>query len=426
MKILITEKQSELLNLRENKNTQTKTYLVTDPSDPSRSFQVRGPYELIYGRPVELAIDKVYKANQEVEIVYYVANLSENPLSITSVGSIYKLYKAEFTKDPIPKNYQGLISISFKIGPYAKGDLVRNECENTMKFKFGDLPPSLKPLKPNNPFGNQSDMLYTNRVAKNTNKPEINKLFYFSYLAPGTLTFFVGASNKSQHLINTLWSMGALIIPFVGPYISIGFQLYDAKLYNDEGKKQEAGLCLMFAMLPGVWSILKRIPFIKKWSAKALARIGQKIVNNETLTAGETQVAQAIAANKEFVEQETLKQMANSQLVSTAAKEVASLPRTSKGLVDGMNKFSVTFLTYGGAAYTYNKSYKYVFGDDPPTIAEKLGMDWEMLRKIFGSDNSKEDNQKFVNAVKDGWRPGMVVPEKYRTKTWHQLYDDEF
>ena len=60
------------------------------------------------------------------------------------------------------------------------------------------------------------------------------------------------AEALDSHTGNLILGILTSFIPVVGPFISAGIGLIDAKKYYDEGDKKTAGLMVMFSSLPGL------------------------------------------------------------------------------------------------------------------------------------------------------------------------------
>ena len=78
--------------------------------------------------------------------------------------------------------------------------------------------------------------------------------------------------NIDPHTVNTLLAIGTAFIPFVGPFISAGIGLYDAKMYYDEGDTKTAGLVGLFACIPGIGGLASKLG-LAKWTSKALGYV---------------------------------------------------------------------------------------------------------------------------------------------------------
>lgn len=108
---------------------------------------------------------------------------------------------------------------------------------------------------------------------------------------------------KDKHKYLTILGIGTAFIPFVGPFISAGIGLYDAKTYYDEGDKTAAGLTAAFSMLPFVG----KIPGVKQLGVKGMALLSSKLISKTALTKAELEVANSIVKWEPQVQQELMK-----------------------------------------------------------------------------------------------------------------------
>jgi hypothetical protein len=111
--------------------------------------------------------------------------------------------------------------------------------------------------------------------------------------------------KENPHLVNQVAQIGALIIPVVGPFISAGIGLADAATYVKEGKNTEAGVSAFFALLPGIGSVVGKIPGVKQLGQKGMQLLATKFLTRAPLNAVEQGVITGINLNKELVKQET-------------------------------------------------------------------------------------------------------------------------
>jgi hypothetical protein len=126
--------------------------------------------------------------------------------------------------------------------------------------------------------------------------------------------------KENPHLVNQVAQIGALIIPVVGPFISAGIGLADAATYAKEGKNTEAGVSAFFALLPGIGSVVGKIPGVKQLGQKGMQLLATKFLTRAPLNAVEQGVIKGINLNKELVKQET-----NNLVKSMASKAVAKV-----------------------------------------------------------------------------------------------------
>lgn len=121
-------------------------------------------------------------------------------------------------------------------------------------------------------------------------------------LTPQQTSNTVKGWNKglNNHTLNTILEIGTAFIPVVGPFLSAGIGLSDAKLYYDEGDKKTAGLMVAFSMIPAVGGLSSKLG-LTKWTAKALGEIGEKISLGKKLLPAEVQVANKVAKYKDLI-----------------------------------------------------------------------------------------------------------------------------
>ena len=136
-------------------------------------------------------------------------------------------------------------------------------------------------------------------------------------------------SQPADHDLNQIFAFGALFIPVVGPFISIGIGLSDALAYANEGKDGEAGVSAFFALLPGIGSVVGKIPGIKQLGQKGMQALVTKLASKVPLNAVEQGVVTGINLNKELIKRET-----NNVVKNIASKAVGKM--TSKASKEAM------------------------------------------------------------------------------------------
>jgi len=130
----------------------------------------------------------------------------------------------------------------------------------------------------------------------------------------------------NPHTKNEILGIASYFIPFIGPAISTGIGIYDAKKYYDEGDEQTASIVLLFSMIPGLGSLAREMG-LGKWTSKTLGEIGKKISLGQKLKPIEIKVAEQIAKYKELIKKEfeTLKKRIpksnKSKVVSNVVKD---------------------------------------------------------------------------------------------------------
>ena len=127
--------------------------------------------------------------------------------------------------------------------------------------------------------------------------------------------------NLDPHTRNSILSIGAYFIPYVGPALSSGIQAYDVSLYLKEGKNKEAGLTLFLMCLPLIGSVVQKIPGVKQLGTKGMSLLSKKIISNGALTPLENSVVSSIKSNTKLID--IAKQQINSRLANAGYDAIA-------------------------------------------------------------------------------------------------------
>ena len=239
---------------------------------------------------------------------------------------------------------------------------------------------------------------------------------------PKKLQNIVSWAEKHPHEVNTIGQLAAYFIPYVGPTISTGIGLYDAKLYYDEGDKKTAGLVAVFSFIPAVGGLATKLG-LTKWTAKALGEIGKKLSLGQKLLPAEAKVASRVAQYKKLISAEIKKigETATTKQGSQAVRKQLQKQAIKKNL----KNTGKTIAAYGAAGVGYSKGYDYVQKDTPKTKSQSEGYDWNFVRSSFGSSGTEDENKLLTQAWDKGWRPGQVVPKQYQTKQYQTIYAQE-
>jgi hypothetical protein len=154
---------------------------------------------------------------------------------------------------------------------------------------------------------------------------------------------------KDKHTLLTIAQIGTAFIPYVGPLISSGIGLYDAKTYYDEGDKKTAGLVAMFSIIPGIGGLAGKLG-LGKWGAKALGEIGKKISLGLKLSSVEIQVANKVVQNNKLIQSEV-------QKLSKAAIAKNVVKKGGNVVKKGAKFVTKNVAPYVAADVAYNKIY---------------------------------------------------------------------
>ena len=142
-------------------------------------------------------------------------------------------------------------------------------------------------------------------------------------------------SPEFIHQWNGIYSIAANFVPTVGPYLSTGISLYDAKLYYDEGDKISAGVMVAFSLLPYVGSVVSKIPQVKELGQKGMIALASKIARGTPITdTVELAVMQGINTNSSIV-QKALKYVGDDIVkLGKTAVDVASTEASQSRTID--------------------------------------------------------------------------------------------
>jgi hypothetical protein len=162
--------------------------------------------------------------------------------------------------------------------------------------------------------------------------------------------------------LHSIIDIAALITAFVpgGLLLSGGLEVLNAALYAAKGDEYEAGIRVLFALIPGVELALK-IPGIKKYGKEGVIKILQKAKKTGKLSGDELQVYRDFKNSSKW-----LKLNAARKAVSLSIKTIIRNPKvTLKQLVElvlRLNKviptlFNITTmgLYIGGVIYYYDE-----------------------------------------------------------------------
>lgn len=157
-------------------------------------------------------------------------------------------------------------------------------------------------------------------------------------------------SKLNQHDLLQVLALGSAFIPYVGPVLTLGFGLADAYLYKKEGDDKMAGMMLMFSLLPGIGSVVSKIPGVKQLGAKSMSELGKKLMVGSKLSKTELDVASQIAKNKDLIQSEMIK------IGKEATNRVSKKQTIKQSVKSGMK----TIAGYTALGVGYDKTYDYL------------------------------------------------------------------
>lgn len=176
--------------------------------------------------------------------------------------------------------------------------------------------------------------------------------------------------NETIHMIADVASFGLVFLGPIGMLASAGIQLANAGLYAAEGETKQAGLATVFALLPGLPSVVKRIPGLKGMTQKGIDAL-IKAVQAKKVTPAQKIILNKIGINKDFIKKE-IESLVKTKAKTNAAKIAAStlspakktyLQKLGQGTVQLGKvgaKMAAVNLGYMGAGSGYSKIYDWV------------------------------------------------------------------
>ena len=148
--------------------------------------------------------------------------------------------------------------------------------------------------------------------------------------------------QKHNHGINTILQIGTSFIPVVGPFISAGIGLADAKQYYDEGHHKEAGIVGVLSLLPGCGQLIGKIPKVAALGEKGMAAIGLKLMGNKALTKIEEDVVISLTKETELVKTALAGRI--QQLATSVQGNISKLPPLTQKIINNAAKGAANYV----------------------------------------------------------------------------------
>jgi uncharacterized protein YlbG (UPF0298 family) len=221
---------------------------------------------------------------------------------------------------------------------------------------------------------------------KNIEEQSMGGMMSPTYMSdPKNIKDFGDFIYEYRHGLLDVAAFGALAIPLVGPYLSIGIELGNAALYAKEGEDYSAGLSLVFALIPGGFvgkPLLNKIPALRYMTKQELRQLMKKISNPKTVkTLSKTE--------KELMEQVNKH---SKWLILTATKELTK--KITIGLFKKLNLPKIVNLFYY-FGLKYPKTFSVT------TMGLKIGALWYSWDKLAGIYGIKDNNEKNIKKQKE-------------------------
>ena len=182
--------------------------------------------------------------------------------------------------------------------------------------------------------------------------------------------------NLDPHTIFQTTAVLAAFIPVIGLALSSGISLLDAGKYYHEGDRLNAGTMAIFAMLPGIGSIVSKIPGVKKLGSYGMAQLGKKLATskNPILNKLEMAIVKDMSKHSKYIKTEMnsyFKARAANELNRALKRKMATgAKKILMKIADGTMKASVVGTKLGGILATYNAA-----DQAWNTVYKKLGFD---------------------------------------------------
>jgi hypothetical protein len=156
------------------------------------------------------------------------------------------------------------------------------------------------------------------------------------------------ADVENIHEYLLVAELGAAFIPVVGPFASTFVSLIDASLYYSKGDNENAGLALLFTLIPGSIALKSSIPFLKTLGKGGLKSLFTKLTKGQLLDQAEKRFLVSLKSNEKLVIAEIEKQF-KIMLDKTPQIKQSFLKRFGKGsfkLVKILGAYSAVGLAY--------------------------------------------------------------------------------
>lgn len=145
--------------------------------------------------------------------------------------------------------------------------------------------------------------------------------------------------KQNAHTVNSVLQFGSAFIPVVGPFIAAGIGLADAGIYYKNGNTKTAGLVAVLSLLPGITTVVSKIPGVAELGEKGMAALATKLGIGATLTSTETAVVDGLAANSQLVQQES------SNLVQKMAQKAVQAHANANPIIQKVAKAGLNAAT---------------------------------------------------------------------------------
>jgi len=200
--------------------------------------------------------------------------------------------------------------------------------------------------------------------------------------------------NWDKHTWAQFGAIASYIIPFVGPALSLGFELLDAKFYYDEGDQVGTALALAFALIP-MGELIKTIPGVKKFTRTQLKKIAEK-ASKAPLTPDEKSLVEEFFENgepiKRLIRRNLFKQLIRKSFTTLSFKQKIRLIYL---LMKTYRRWNILEfgITVGGGFYTFKKLFE-IYGFLPPVKENK-----EEQNKVETTASPSQTDNQMISVI---------------------------
>jgi hypothetical protein len=247
---------------------------------------------------------------------------------------------------------------------------------------------------------------------------------------------------EPTHTQLEILALGSLFIPIIGPLLSTTFDAMDIEKYAKEGDYKSAGLFTLFLFIPFSQMVPNSIKkTIAKYTKDKLKNLVQRIFKGGVLNAEEKVLKDYIINNSPKMGDE-ISEIAKSKvdqlgIYGRGAEQIQLPPQA----LEQIGKFGLKgikwvapliYIPAGWEAawqsgdYLQRKIGDVVSGESLRSIMIRKGLDDFIVRKLFKSDGSVEEEKKLRDLLLldegvdncGGWYYDKLVPIKYQTKKY--------
>lgn len=235
-----------------------------------------------------------------------------------------------------------------------------------------------------------------------------------SGISTSPLSTITKTVQEYRHELMAIGEIVTAFIPIVGPTISAGLGLADAKMYHDEGDDYAAGLSIVLSLIPGGAKVVKGLV------PKLIAKSGK-------LTAAEAAILKKVATSKTFINEQLAKLIKqgveSGKIKESALKSMKWIKPVAKGVYQAVGT-SVMMVT---PALAYDTAWNAA----NPNISEaemqtELDAEEQLFKKQVDAMFTKalKDKQRGLVYVKGEKAPILIRPESVESTKLKDLLEN--